>query len=647
MFPLPGFESGVTDCSIQADNSALLEDSVVSVSPEFHRLVSAQSLLGRRRLLASGISVIASVCLASVIVISGGIAWILTQPGAISSTPGQGLLPLAAHLQHGFADRTISKAITALPLLHHSSSAVISMSVTCFVLLVLRSGLRTAANDLLEQDIAAEILRLRQHIHRKSLRLEPADLTGDQTRATDQLFQNATVTLENAATRCGAISLSVIPDLVAVSVAAWLTDWRVFLQTVIPVLLGRMALRAESQRSDNSLRLLSEQVSRGLARMAESLKKTRIVTSFGMEKTEQQQFENHLRDYQKRCRQFHRQQRFGTGIRKAIFLIVFMIPFAILSARILQGYHPAVSVLLASCLYVIFQRLGLLEEKTDLISVGSEKADEVSSYINRIPGVSQAPGAGFLEPMAKTLTFTQISFQTPQLPRLLNGLDLRIGFGETVALLSLQPGPAHALASMVPRFVDPDSGQVLIDGKDIRQGTLESLRAEAMLIGGQDPVFNATVLDNITCGQTDISRQQAMDAAKLVHADHFIRSLPRGYETPLGEHGAALDPGQIFRLSLARAAVRSPALLIIEEPQIMLDSETKAMLDDAYQRLSANRTVIFLPFRLSTVKKCQRIVLIHEGRVAVDGVHEQLVRTSELYRHWEYVRFNPFRDESE
>ena len=647
MFPLPGFESGVTDCSIQPDNSALLEDSAVSVSPEFHRLVSAQSLLSRRRLLAAGISVVASVCLASVIVFSGGIAWVLTQPGADNSTPSQGLLPLAASLQHGFVDRTISKAITALPMLHHSSSAVISMSVACFVLLVLRYGLRTAANDLLEQDIAAEILRLRQHIHRKSLRLEPADLTGDQTRATDQLFQNATVTLENAATRCGAISLSVIPDLVAVSFAAWLTDWRVFLQTVIPVLLGRMALRAESQRSDNSLRLLSEQVSRGLARMAESLKKTRIVTSFGMEKTEQQQFETHLRDDQKRCRQFHRQQRFGTGIRKAIFLIVFMIPFAILSARILQGYHPAVSVLLASCLCVIFQRLGLLEEKTDLISVGSEKADEVSSYINRIPGVSQAPGAGFLEPMAKTLTFTQISFQTHQLPRLLNGLDLRIGFGETVALLSLQPGPAHALASMVPRFVDPDSGQVLIDGKDIRQGTLESLRAEAMLIGGQDPVFNATVLDNITCAQTDISRQQAMDAAKLVHADHFIRSLPRGYETPLGEHGAALDPGQIFRLSLARAAVRSPALLIIEEPQIMLDSETKAMLDDAYQRLSANRTVIFLPFRLSTVKKCQRIVLIHEGRVAVDGVHEQLVRSSELYRHWEYVRFNPFRDESE
>ena len=261
----------MTDCPIQTDNSALPEDCAVSVSPDFRRLVSAQSLVSRRRFLASCITSIASACLASVIVFFSGILWILTPPAAIGSSAGQGLLPLAAQLQQGFADRVISKAIKVLPLLHHSSSAVISLSVSCFVLLVLRSALRTVATDLLEQDIAAEIMRLRQHIHRKSLRLEPADLTGDQTRATDQLFQNATSTLENAATRCGNIYLSVIPDLAAVSFAAWLTDWRVFLQTVIPVLLGRMALRAESQRSDNSLRLLSEQVSRGLARMAESL----------------------------------------------------------------------------------------------------------------------------------------------------------------------------------------------------------------------------------------------------------------------------------------------------------------------------------------------------------------------------------------
>ncbi len=619
----------------------------MSVSPDFFRLVSARSFFSRRRLLASITSALAGLCLGFVIVIASGIVWILTHPVSGSLAASQGLSPLATQLQDNWIDRSISNLIATLPLVYSSLSAVVAMTIACLVLLVMRWGLRSMAFDLLEQEIGSEVLRLRQHIHRKSLRLEPADLTGEQSLATDRLFQNATTVLENAATRCGNIYLSVVPDLVAVSIVALLADWRVFLQTAIPVLLGRMALRAECQRSDSSLGLLSDQVSRGLARMAESLKKTRIVTSFGMERTEQQQFENHLRDYQNRCRHLKRQQRFGQGIRYAILLTVFTIPFAILSLKVLQGYHPAESVLLAGCLYVIFHSLGLLQEQTEMLSAGSEKADEVSDYINRVPGVSQAPGAGFFEPMSKTLTFNQIFYQTPQLPRLLTGLDLRIGFGETVALLSLQPGPAYALASMISRFVDPDSGQLLIDGKDVRQATLESLRAEAMFIGGQDPVFNATVLENITCGQSDVTRQQAIDAAKLVHADHFIRSLPRGYETLLGEHGATLDPGQIFRLSLARAAVRSPALLVIEEPQITLDAETKAMLDDAYQRLSAIRTVIFLPFRLSTVKKCQRIVLIHDGRVAVDGAYEQLVRTSELYRHWEYLRFNPFREESE
>jgi ABC-type multidrug transport system fused ATPase/permease subunit len=324
---------------------------------------------------------------------------------------------------------------------------------------------------------------------------------------------------------------------------------------------------------------------------------------------------------------------------------VAVISSVLLALRILNGDHPAMIVMMGCCLVIIYRGLETLECRHELASEGGVKAEEIAAYINRIPSVSQAPGAGFLQPMSRTLTFNQIFFQTSQLPGLLRGLDLRISFGERIAILSLQQAATHALASMIPRFLDPDLGQVLIDGRDIREATLESLRAEAIFVGGQDPVFNATVVENITCGQADITRQQALDAAKLVHADHFIRTLPRGYETILGEHGAALDAGQVFRLSLARAVVRSPAILIIEEPPVSLDTETKTMLDDAYQRICQNRTVIFLPHRLSTVKKCSRIVLIHEGRVAVDGVHDQLVRTSDLYRHWEYVRFNPFRED--
>jgi ABC-type multidrug transport system fused ATPase/permease subunit len=341
------------------------------------------------------------------------------------------------------------------------------------------------------------------------------------------------------------------------------------------------------------------------------------------------------------------QQQIAQGNQNALRLILLLVPMSLLVIHVLRGGSPAAAALLCGCAIVVYRSAGHLDRLNSLSTEGSEHADEIATYLNRIPTVSQTPGASFLQPLAKTLTFNQLSFQTAQFPGLIRNLDLRINSGERLALLSLQPTAAYALASMVPRFVDPDLGQVLIDGRDIREATLESLRAESIFIGGHDPVFNASALDNITCGQGDITRQQAIEAAKLVHADQFIRTLPKGYDTVLGEHGVSLDAGQIFRLSLARAVVRQPALLIIEEPAVSLDQETKALLDDAYQRVCTNRTVIFLPHRLSTVKRCSRIILLHEGRVAVDGVHDQLVKSSELYRHWEYVRFNPFRDETE
>ncbi len=373
------------------------------------------------------------------------------------------------------------------------------------------------------------------------------------------------------------------------------------------------------------------------------------MTGFGMEEAEQQQFQNNLIQYRERCRHVMRQQNVGTWIRRGLLLLLVAVPASFLVTHIIRdgSIDVTVGMLIGGCLCFLSVVICQIDEVHELQGEGNVRAAEVATFINRIPPVSQAPGAGFLEPMSRSLVFDQVVFSPSQAPGLIRGLDLRLAFGETLALLSLQREAAFAVASMIPRFVDPDQGQILIDGRDIRVATLESLRAEAIMVGGNDSVFNATVLENITCGQMDITRQQALEAAKLVHADNFVRTLSKGYETLLGENGVALDRGQVFRLSLARAIVRQPALLVIEEPNFMLDAATKAMLDDAYQRISGNRTIVFLPTRLSTVKKCSRIVLIHEGRVAVDGVHEQLVRSSDLYRHWEYVHFNPFRNDAD
>jgi ABC-type multidrug transport system fused ATPase/permease subunit len=187
---------------------------------------------------------------------------------------------------------------------------------------------------------------------------------------------------------------------------------------------------------------------------------------------------------------------------------------------------------------------------------------------------------------------------------------------------------------------------VLIDGEDITWVTLESLRAETVFVSADEPPFEGSVFENIRAGQEDLTLQQVTEAAKMTHAHNFILKLFNGYETVLDGDSDALDPGQRFRLSLARAIVRDPALLIIEEPSATMDEDTKTLLADAYDRICHERTVIFLPARMSTVRRTDQVIVLNEGKVAAVGSHSKLVTQSPVYRHWEYIRFNEFRKDA-
>ncbi|MBL8848774.1 MAG: ATP-binding cassette domain-containing protein, partial [Planctomycetaceae bacterium] len=264
--------------------------------------------------------------------------------------------------------------------------------------------------------------------------------------------------------------------------------------------------------------------------------------------------------------------------------------------------------------------------------------DQIYRYLAEIPEVGQAVGAKFLQPVAKSIIFEAVSYRANGVD-LLKNCDLRIPARTSTAIISLDPNVRRAAAYLLPRFVEPQAGRVLFDSEDTAWATLESLRAETVYVGGADPFFTGTVAENLTCGDSRFSVQEATEAAKLAHAHSFIQHLPQGYETVIGEHGERLDAGQAFRLGLARAILRKPAVMIIEEPAEALDDDTKALLDDAYNRIARDRTVIFLPARLSTVRRCDQIALIHDGKVAAIGAHDMLVKQSEIYRHWEYVNF--------
>jgi ATP-binding cassette subfamily B protein len=246
--------------------------------------------------------------------------------------------------------------------------------------------------------------------------------------------------------------------------------------------------------------------------------------------------------------------------------------------------------------------------------------------------------------MANLLEFDDVSLRESGGGRmLLRGVTLTIKAGQRVALVGPDEMEKHALVYLIPRFLDPTSGEIRIDQHNLRWVTLDSLRAQTAVVLQHNLVFNDTVMNNIGCGDSVYTLPQIIEAAKIAHAHHFIQKLPRGYETPIGEMGQALNIGEQFRIALARAILRDPALVIIEEPPgISLTEDTRSLLDDTFTRMLPGRTTIFLPHRAATIRSCNQILLLHKGKIEAAGEHRDLLAKSELYQHLHYVEFNVF-----
>jgi ATP-binding cassette subfamily B protein len=222
---------------------------------------------------------------------------------------------------------------------------------------------------------------------------------------------------------------------------------------------------------------------------------------------------------------------------------------------------------------------------------------------------------------------------------------MSIPAGQRIGLAGLDNLEKHALVYLVPRLLDPSGGEVRIDQHNLRWVTLDSLRAQIGTVMMHNLVFHDSVRNNIGCGDNAYTTPQIIEAAKMAHAHHFIQKLPQGYETPIGELGHALSLSEQYRIALARAILRDPALLIIEEPDTDLDEDSKNLLDDTLARFLPGRTGIFLPHRISTLRSCNTIHLINKGRLVASGTHKELLGGSKLYRHLYYLEFNEIEEE--
>jgi ATP-binding cassette subfamily B protein len=429
--------------------------------------------------------------------------------------------------------------------------------------------------------------------------------------------------------------------LIALVTHFWLSLAFVLFAVIVWALAGQLniSFRRES-------RVASRVAANRLELLLESLRHMRLVKSYLMELFNQSRVERQLSDYAKA----HARRYRGDAIAKPLltaFAVMAGISLLYLAGRVIlnEGLSVAgLAVLSVSFLSLYYPVRARLVGRR-ILRHGREAAASIFEFLDQRGDVATFPDAEFRPGVSRGLEFIDVSIRDTETGHLLlDKVNLKVKAGNRVGIVASDHEEQMALVSLIPRFLDPTEGEIKVDGRSLKWVTQDSLRAQIGLVLQNSLVFNDTVANNIGCGDPSYTLPQIIEAAKLAHAHQFIQRLPYGYETQIGELGHSLRPGEQFRIALARAILRDPSLFIIEEPTDHLDDDTKDLVDDTLARVLAGKTVIYLPHRMSTLKECDRVYLLHEGRIVAAGEHRELMTENELYRHLYYLEFNPFAE---
>jgi subfamily B ATP-binding cassette protein MsbA len=312
-----------------------------------------------------------------------------------------------------------------------------------------------------------------------------------------------------------------------------------------------------------------------------------------------------------------------TGI--SIALIVFVAIKLVSVVVVTAGAFLAIIV-------AMFQLLKPMKTLTNLnatIQRGLAGAESVFSLLDE--RMEPQEGKILTKKAQGSIRFDNVSFAYRQGPIILSDVNFSINAGETVALVGHSGSGKTTITSLLPRFYEATKGQITLDGVAINQLSLAGLREQIALVNQQITLFNDTLYNNISYGRSDVSRDDIITAAKLAYADDFIRQLPQGYETRVGDNGVLLSGGQRQRIAIARAILKDAPILILDEATSALDSESERYIQAALLQVMKNRTTLVVAHRLSTIKRADKIIVMHEGRLVEQGRHDELLALGGYY----------------
>jgi ATP-binding cassette, subfamily B, bacterial MsbA len=446
-------------------------------------------------------------------------------------------------------------------------------------------------------------------------------------------FTNDTQVLLNVINGIAISALKEFFTLIALLGLMFYQNWKLSLLAIIMIPVAAFFSKKFGKRMGkfvNQSLLASEVFTKFLS---EILKATSVIKIFQREDQELKNFRNIIEDRIEKMTKVER-TRLGaapvmetiTGV--AIAIVVFAGGYLSINNQIEVGSFFS----FLTALMLAYQPVRALSGVNIGVNEGLVAAKRIYELLDNEDQVSNDPSQNDLVIKNKEIIFNNVSFSYPDGTNAINKIATKILGGSTVALVGKSGSGKSSFINLIPRFYNINSGSITIDGQNINDVNLKSLRKEIALVSQETILFDDTVEANIRYGRLDASKEDVLSACKNAAADDFIKDLPNGYDTIVGENGVKLSGGQKQRISIARAILKNSSIILLDEATSALDSESEAKIKYAVDNLIKNRTTIIIAHRLSTIKNANKILVLSEGSLIAEGTHEELIQKSELYQ---------------